>query len=39
MQRIKDILLITFVVATFPFWVLVIIFITLTTKGSEEYYD
>jgi hypothetical protein len=39
MQRIKDIILITFVVITFPIWVIAIIFITLTTKDSEEYYD
>jgi hypothetical protein len=39
MQRIKDILLITFIIVTLPFWVLVIIFITLNTKDIEDYYD
>jgi hypothetical protein len=39
MQKIKDILLITFVILTFQFWVLVIIFITLTIKDIEDYYD
>jgi hypothetical protein len=39
MQRIKDIFLITFIIITLPFWVLVIILITLNTKDIEDYYD
>jgi hypothetical protein len=39
MSKIKDVVLISFVIVTLPFWVLVIIFIALTTKDSEDYYD